>query len=139
MVNLGIRIVDDSFCSVVDMNVYSFFLRAVGCPKYGGSRGPDGVPTTIVVVEANRAVGFCEDLAWGYWSCNGFKGIDTIAVLLHVLSRPQFAQKCLRCCRRCNVDFGDVRVAKEFRLVAIEGRNSVKVAVYNLLHARVRS
>jgi len=65
MVNLGIRIVDDSFCSVVDMNVYSFFLRAVGCPKYGGSRGPDGVPTTIVVVEANRAVGFCEDFGLG--------------------------------------------------------------------------
>lgn len=30
---------------------------------------------------------------------------------------------------------GDVRVAKEFCLVAIEGRNSVKVAVYNLLPA----
>ena len=24
---------------------------------------PDGVPTTIVVVEANRAVGFCEDFS----------------------------------------------------------------------------
>src|SRR5688572_27635191 len=65
MGDLGIRIVDDSFCSIVDMNVYSLFLGALGCPKYGWSRGPNCVPTTVVVVETDRTVGLREDSSLG--------------------------------------------------------------------------